>query len=107
MNRVLAAIVAMGLSWAAQAVAQGAAKPDVVMLSTCLFGQTGPLSSVAGYGTMAAAFAGFVQPTGWPDRPPCGPFGPYTDWIAPRFTLAEARGYLRPTSASVAQAASF
>jgi len=29
MNRVLAALVAMGLSWAAQAVAQGAAKPDV------------------------------------------------------------------------------
>jgi crotonobetainyl-CoA:carnitine CoA-transferase CaiB-like acyl-CoA transferase len=65
-----------------------AVKPDLVMLSTCLFGQTGPLSGVAGYGTMAAAFAGFVQPTGWPDRPPCGPFGPYTDWIAPRFTVA-------------------
>ncbi len=65
-----------------------AAKPDLVMLSSCLFGQTGPLSGVAGYGTMAAAFAGFVQPTGWPDRPPCGPFGPYTDWIAPRFTVA-------------------
>lgn len=64
------------------------ARPDLVMLSTCLFGQTGPLSGVAGYGTMAAAFAGFVQPTGWPDRPPCGPFGPYTDWIAPRFTVA-------------------
>ncbi len=65
-----------------------AIKPDLVMLSSCLFGQTGPLAGVAGYGTMAAAFAGFVQPTGWPDRPPCGPFGPYTDWIAPRFTVA-------------------
>jgi crotonobetainyl-CoA:carnitine CoA-transferase CaiB-like acyl-CoA transferase len=64
-----------------------AVKPDLVMLSSCLFGQSGPLSGVAGYGTMSAAFAGFVQPTGWPDRAPCGPFGPYTDWIAPRFAL--------------------
>lgn len=61
--------------------------PDLIMLSTCLFGQTGPLSSVAGYGTMGAAVSGLVQPTGWPDRPPVGPWGPYTDWVAPRFTL--------------------
>jgi len=64
-----------------------AIKPDLIMLSTCLFGQTGPLSSMAGYGTMGAAVAGLVQPTGWPDRAPCGPFGPYTDWLAPRLTL--------------------
>jgi crotonobetainyl-CoA:carnitine CoA-transferase CaiB-like acyl-CoA transferase len=64
-----------------------AVKPDLIMLSTCLFGQTGPLSSMAGYGTMGAAIAGLVQPTGWPDRAPCGPFGPYTDWLAPRLTV--------------------
>jgi crotonobetainyl-CoA:carnitine CoA-transferase CaiB-like acyl-CoA transferase len=64
-----------------------AVKPDLVMLSTCLFGQTGPLASMAGYGTMGAALAGLVQPTGWPDRAPAGPFGPYTDWMAPRFTV--------------------
>jgi crotonobetainyl-CoA:carnitine CoA-transferase CaiB-like acyl-CoA transferase len=64
-----------------------AIKPDLIMLSTCLFGQTGPLSSMAGYGTMGAAIAGLVQPTGWPDRAPCGPFGPYTDWLAPRLTV--------------------
>ncbi|HJN94023.1 MAG TPA: CoA transferase, partial [Dehalococcoidia bacterium] len=33
-------------------------KPDLIMLSTCLFGQTGPLSSVAGFGTMGSAIAG-------------------------------------------------
>jgi crotonobetainyl-CoA:carnitine CoA-transferase CaiB-like acyl-CoA transferase len=43
---------------------------------------------MAGYGTMGAALGGLVAPTGWPDRPPCGPFGPYTDFIAPRFTVA-------------------
>jgi crotonobetainyl-CoA:carnitine CoA-transferase CaiB-like acyl-CoA transferase len=61
--------------------------PDLIMLSTCLCGQTGPLSSVAGYGTMGAAMSGLVQPTGWPDRQPVGPWGPYTDWVAPRFTV--------------------
>jgi crotonobetainyl-CoA:carnitine CoA-transferase CaiB-like acyl-CoA transferase len=62
-------------------------KPDLVMLSSCLFGQTGPLSGMGGYGTMGAAIAGLVQPTGWADRAPCGPFGPYTDWLAPRFSV--------------------
>jgi crotonobetainyl-CoA:carnitine CoA-transferase CaiB-like acyl-CoA transferase len=65
-----------------------AIKPGLIMVSTCLFGQTGPLSSMAGYGTMGAALGGLVAPTGWPDRPPCGPFGPYTDFIAPRFSVA-------------------
>jgi len=62
-------------------------KPDLIMLSTCLFGQTGPISRMAGYGTMGAALGGLVQPTGWPDRPPTGPWGPYSDWIAPRFSV--------------------
>ncbi|MFQ5699993.1 MAG: CaiB/BaiF CoA transferase family protein, partial [Myxococcota bacterium] len=76
------------------------ARPELIMLSTCLFGRTGPLSSMAGYGTMGAAIAGLVQPTGWPDRRPCGPFGPYTDWLAPRFTvpvLLAALDYRRRT----------
>ena len=64
-----------------------ARKPGLVMLSTCLFGQTGPYSSIAGYGTMGAALGGMVLPTGMPDRAPCGPFGPYTDYVAPRFSV--------------------
>jgi len=64
-----------------------ARKPGLIMLSTCLFGQTGPYASMAGYGTMGAALGGLVQPTGIPDRPPCGPFGPYTDYVAPRFSV--------------------
>jgi crotonobetainyl-CoA:carnitine CoA-transferase CaiB-like acyl-CoA transferase len=35
---------------------------------------------------MAAAIAGFHNLTGWPDRPPAGVFGAYTDYVAPRFT---------------------
>ena len=53
------------------------------MLSTCLMGQTGPRAKFAGFGNLAAAISGFFQPTGWPDRPPAGPFGAYTDYIAP------------------------
>jgi benzylsuccinate CoA-transferase BbsF subunit len=58
------------------------------MLSSCLMGQTGPLSSFAGFGNLAAALAGFFSVTGWPDRPPAGPFGAYTDAVSPRFSAA-------------------
>jgi crotonobetainyl-CoA:carnitine CoA-transferase CaiB-like acyl-CoA transferase len=61
-------------------------KSDLIMLSTCLMGQSGPLSGIAGFGNMAAAISGFHNLTGWPDRKPAGPFGAYTDYIAPRFT---------------------
>jgi len=63
-------------------------KPDIIMLSTCLMGQSGPLAKLAGFGNMAAAICGFYDLTGWPDRPPAGPFGAYTDYIVPRFTAA-------------------
>ena len=63
-------------------------KPDIIMLSTCLMGQTGPLSKFAGFGNLAAAISGFFDPTGWPDRPPAGPFGAYTDYIAPWYNAA-------------------
>ena len=62
-------------------------KPDLIVASTCLNGQTGPLSSLAGFGTMAAAMSGFFAICGWPDRAPCGPFGAYTDYVAPRYFL--------------------
>jgi crotonobetainyl-CoA:carnitine CoA-transferase CaiB-like acyl-CoA transferase len=63
-------------------------KPEIVMLSSCLMGQTGPLASFAGYGNLAAAISGFFNLGGWSDRAPCGPFGAYTDYVSPRFTAA-------------------
>ena len=63
-------------------------KPDIIMLSTCLMGQTGPLAQFAGFGNLAAAFGGFFSLAGWPDRPPAGPYGAYTDYVAPRFAAA-------------------
>ena len=62
--------------------------PDIIMLSTCLMGQSGPLSLFAGYGNLAAAVAGFYNITGWADREPAGPFGAYTDYIAPKFNAS-------------------
>jgi crotonobetainyl-CoA:carnitine CoA-transferase CaiB-like acyl-CoA transferase len=63
-------------------------KPELVMLSTSLNGQTGPEALLAGYGTMGAALAGFGFLTGWPDRPPSAPFLAYTDYVSPRFGVA-------------------
>jgi crotonobetainyl-CoA:carnitine CoA-transferase CaiB-like acyl-CoA transferase len=62
--------------------------PRLVMVSTSLFGQTGPLARFAGFGNLAAALAGFFEITGWPDRPPAGPFTAYADYVSPRFAAA-------------------
>lgn len=59
--------------------------PSIIMLSTCLMGQTGPLANFAGYGNLSSAMAGFQELTGWADRDAAGPFGPYTDFVAPKF----------------------
>ncbi len=62
-------------------------KPDLIMLSTSLMGATGPYSTFAGYGNIGAAMSGFQNLVGWSDRLPFGPFGPYTDYVGPRFSL--------------------
>jgi crotonobetainyl-CoA:carnitine CoA-transferase CaiB-like acyl-CoA transferase len=63
-------------------------KPDLIMLSSCLSGQTGPYAMLAGYGTMGACMAGFGELTGWSDRAPAAPFAAYTDYTSPKFTIA-------------------
>lgn len=62
--------------------------PALIMLSTCLMGQTGPLARFAGYGNLAAAIVGFHEMTGWADRDAAGPYGAYTDYIAPKFNAS-------------------
>ena len=61
--------------------------PGLVMLSTSLMGQTGPLSTFAGFGNLAGAITGFYEVTGWADRAPAGPFLAYTDYIVPNFMV--------------------
>jgi crotonobetainyl-CoA:carnitine CoA-transferase CaiB-like acyl-CoA transferase len=62
-----------------------AVNPRLIMLSTCLMGQTGPRATFAGYGNLSAAISGFSNLGGWPDRPPAGPFSAYTDYVSPRY----------------------
>ncbi len=74
--------------------------PNIIMATTCLFGQYGPAAPVAGYGYHAAAISGFYEMTGWDDRRPGGPWNAYTDTVAPRFltsTLLAALDHRRRT----------
>jgi crotonobetainyl-CoA:carnitine CoA-transferase CaiB-like acyl-CoA transferase len=59
---------------------------EVIMLSTCMQGQTGPHKLYRGYGGQMGAIAGFNYITGWHDREPSFIFGAYTDFINLRYT---------------------
>ncbi len=63
-------------------------KPDLVMLSACLQGQTGPYRDYPGFGGQGSALSGYNFLTGWPDREPLGPAGTITDSLSPRFAAA-------------------
>ncbi|MEE8475729.1 MAG: CoA transferase, partial [Myxococcota bacterium] len=60
-------------------------RPDVIMLSSCLFGQTGPQRMYPGFGGQGSALAGFNHLTGWADREAVGPSGTITDSLSPRY----------------------
>ncbi len=62
--------------------------PSLVMLSTCMQGQTGPRASYPGYGNLMAGLSGFYQITGWPDRLPVPVYGAYSDFICQRFATS-------------------
>jgi len=61
-------------------------KPDIIMLSSCMQGQTGPNAAHPGTGLQLTALSGFSQISGWPDRGP-GDVGYVTDYIAPLFNF--------------------
>ena len=76
------------------------ARPGLIMVSSSLMGQDGPMADYAGWGFMGAAMAGFHGLAGWPDRAPSGPFHSYTDYVVPRMTaiaLLAALDYRRET----------
>jgi len=58
------------------------AKPDLVVLSSCNQGQTGPHAQHPGYGSQLTALAGFTQLLGDPAKTPVILYGPYIDYIA-------------------------
>ena len=62
-------------------------KPDIIMASSSLEGQTGPYSQHRGYGQISAAMAGWFELTGWPDGEPIGPYSAYADFIGWNYML--------------------
>ncbi|MBI2849809.1 MAG: CoA transferase [Chloroflexi bacterium] len=68
-------------------------KPDIIYLSTCMQGQTGPYAAHAAFGHMLTALSGFNQIAGWPDKEP-GWLAAYTDFVAPRFHAISILGAL-------------
>ena len=75
-------------------------KPDLVMISMPLYGQTGPWATYMGYGHVLQAAAGINHMTGWPDGPPIGTGVAYTDFLVPHIAataLIAALDYRRRT----------
>jgi crotonobetainyl-CoA:carnitine CoA-transferase CaiB-like acyl-CoA transferase len=58
-----------------------AIKPEIIMLSTCNQGQTGPHARHPGFGSHLSSLCGFTYLTGYSDRDPFILYGPYVDHI--------------------------
>lgn len=91
--------------------------PGIVMLRTTGFGQTGPYSGFAGFGTLAEAMSGFASITGTPDTPPllpqfaladgvCGAFGAFGVMVALRARDADPQRRGQVVDASICEAMS-
>jgi len=63
-------------------------KPDIIYYSTTQMGQTGPYSNFGAYGNVGAAYCGYSEFTGWPDRPPALISNAYPNFVAPWYLCA-------------------
>jgi benzylsuccinate CoA-transferase BbsF subunit len=65
-------------------------KPAIIMVSSTIYGQTGPLASQWGWDGTGAVISGRYYLTGWPDREITGgPSSiPYGDYTLPLFTVS-------------------
>ena len=62
-------------------------KPDIIMASSSIYGQTGPKTRFSGFGNSGTAISGHFMLTGWPDREPVSPGVAYADIVQPQFTM--------------------
>jgi benzylsuccinate CoA-transferase BbsF subunit len=75
-------------------------KPDIIMASSSIYGQTGPKKRFAGFGNTGYAVSGHWPLVGWPDRNPVWPGIAYADAQQPIFTtiaILAAMDYRRRT----------
>lgn len=63
-------------------------RPDIIMVSGSVFGQSGPYAKNWGVDGTGAALAGRMAMTGWPERDPVTPSVPYGDVVLPFFMVA-------------------
>ena len=70
-------------------------KPDLIMISLTMQGQTGPHATHVGFGRTLQGLAGIDHLTGWPDKGPSGPNQPYTDLVVPWFATTALAAALR------------
>ena len=56
--------------------------PKIILIRITGYGQTGPYSQLAGFGTPCTAFSGLTGITGYPDRPPVNPPISLADYVA-------------------------
>jgi len=56
--------------------------PGLVIVRTSGFGQTGPYSTLPGFGTLAESISGYAYINGWPDGPPTLPPFALADGVA-------------------------
>ncbi len=69
-------------------------RPGIIYCSTCQMGQKGPYSKFGGFGELAAAYAGFSEILGTPDRLPLPVVNAFPDFIAPWFITMTLVGAL-------------
>jgi crotonobetainyl-CoA:carnitine CoA-transferase CaiB-like acyl-CoA transferase len=75
-------------------------RPDIIMVSGSVFGQSGPYANNWGVDGTGAALAGRMYMTGWADKDPVTPSVPYGDVVLPHImvaTVCAALEYKRQT----------
>jgi crotonobetainyl-CoA:carnitine CoA-transferase CaiB-like acyl-CoA transferase len=78
-----------------------ARRPELVMVSGSVFGQTGPLAPEWGVDGTGAALSSRLYLTGWPDRTPVTPSSvPYGDVILPPIMAASVAAAVRHARAT-------
>jgi benzylsuccinate CoA-transferase BbsF subunit len=77
-------------------------RPDLIMLSSCMQGQTGPHAHYPGFGQLMASLSGFYYLSGYSSDEIAPPYGAYTDFVVPRmaaFAVLAALEHRRRTGA--------